>query len=183
MQRRPSPARAIQAQQHEFGMWRHIWLCDVTSNLVSRWFRTVTVSGRNAITVAHKRSYPLPVLSCDPERKHVWYFNRRRSHMVVSFISHPMHLATQSAWGAPPCQYAGLEDGLVVVWGRFRSAGTGACMMACRMPRHVSRVGCMSFQLGSVCFCLCFLSPSVRTDVRTDLCRSCHCCFCVDHPT
>lgn len=164
-------------------MWRHIWLCDVTSNLVSRWFRTVTVSGRNAITVAHKRSYPLPVLSCDPERKHVWYFNRRRSHMVVSFISHPMHLATQSAWGAPPCQYAGLEDGLVGVWGRFRSAGTGACMMACRMPRHVSRVGCMSFQLGSVCFCLCFLSPSVRTDVRTDLCRSCHCCSCVDHPT
>lgn len=117
------------AQRHEIGNVEAYMALhrDVTSNLVSWWFRTVTVSGRNAITVAHKRSYPLPVLSCDPERKHVWYFNRRRSHMVVSFISHPTHLATQSAWGTTPCQYACLEEGLVVVWGRFRSAGTWAC--------------------------------------------------------
>lgn len=163
MRSRPSPARAVQAvwlSGTRLGKWRHIWLCDVTSNLVSWWFRTVTVSGRNAITVAHKRSYPLPVLSCDPERKHVWYFNRRRSRMVVSFISHPMHLATQSAWGYNTMSICrlGRRPCSSCVWGRYRSAGTGACMMACRMPRDVSSVGCTAFQLGSVCFCLCFLS-------------------------
>lgn len=37
----------------------------------------------------------------------------------------PMHLATQSAWGTTPFQYAGLEKDPVIVWGKSRSAGNG----------------------------------------------------------
>lgn len=79
------------------------------------------------------------------------------------------------------------------VWKKtLSSCGAGSDLPALGMYDGVqSAEGCfllrmnyiLSFQLGLVCFRPCFLSTSVRSDVRADLCRSCHFCSCVDRPT